>query len=53
MPLKVRQDGTWDPLQQCFHLDKHPLEKQNTKKITACLPNWDKLWTIRYKETNK
>lgn len=28
--------GTWDPLLlwlQCLHLDKHLLEKQNTKKL--------------------
>ena len=29
----VRQAGTWDPLLQCLHLDKHLLEQQNTKKL--------------------
>ena len=24
---------TWDPLLQGLHLDKHPLEQQNTKKL--------------------
>ena len=54
LSLGLRQAGTRDPLLQC--LDKHLLEQQNTKKlegtkITMCVPNWGKLWTIRYKKT--
>ena len=33
MGQDVRQAGTWDPLLQCLHLDKHLLEEQNTKKL--------------------
>ena len=29
----MRQAGAWDPLFQCFHLDKHLCQQQNTKKL--------------------
>ena len=31
--VRVRQAGTWDPLSECLHLDKRPLEQQDTKKL--------------------
>ena len=33
------QAGTWDPLLQCLHLDKHLLEPQNTKKLQGTKNN--------------
>ena len=44
----MRQAGTWVPLLQCLHLDKHLLEQQNTRnykglKITTHTCNWGKL----------
>ena len=32
-PLLLRQAGTWDPLLQSLHLDKHLHQQQNTKKL--------------------
>ena len=29
----LTQPGTWDPLLQCLHLNKHLLEHQNTKTL--------------------
>ena len=54
----LRQAGTWDPLLQCLHLDECLLKKQNAKKlwcikIIACVPIWEKLWTVRYYEKTK
>ena len=54
----MRQVGTWDPLLQCLHLDKHLLSykiQRNYKglKIYACLCSWGKSSMKRYKKTKK
>lgn len=53
---RIEQAGTWDPLLQGLHLDKHLLEKQNTNKLWGTENNYmheqlGQIMTTKYKKT--
>lgn len=51
--VMMTQAGTWDPLLQCLHLNKHLCATEHKLyglKITARTCSWGKLWTIDTKK---